>query len=133
MQLAGLAEKLKLGAEAPELALKQSDLPVSDIRLGQLFLAGATVASLQLELYGIDIGLRDFILQAGDLAGRLQLADGVLRVDGIGGDLVAGILGIGFGVQRLGIGSGGSGVLREVEDGEAQADAEAVGFGGESG
>ncbi len=52
--------------------------------------------------------------------------DGVLGADGIGGHLIANRLGIGFGVQRFGVGGGGQGVLSQVEDGDAKVDAEAV-------
>ncbi len=87
------------------------------------------MAALHLKLDGIDVGLRDFILKPRDLGGGLQLADGVLGADGIGGHLIAGGLGIGFGVERFGVGGSGQGVLSEVEDGDAKVDAEAVAIG----
>jgi len=50
------------------------------------------MATLHLKLYGIDVGLCDFILKSADLGGGLQLSDGVLSADGIGCNLVADIL-----------------------------------------
>ncbi len=46
MQLAGLAEKLELGAEVLELALEQGDLQVGDIGAGQFLVAGIGMAVL---------------------------------------------------------------------------------------
>ena len=63
MQLAGLAEKLKLGAKILKLALSKHDLPVGDIGAGQLLIAGVGMALLAPEFHGIDVGLRDFILK----------------------------------------------------------------------
>ena len=56
----------------------------------------------------------------------LQLVDGVLGADGIGGNLVADCLGICFGVYRFGVGGSSKSVLSKVEDRDAKVDAEAV-------
>jgi hypothetical protein len=126
VQLAGLAEKLKLCAEILKLALEKRNPPVGDFGAGYLLIVGVGMAALHLELDGIDVGLRNFILKPGDLARRLQLVDGVLGADGIGGNLVADRLGISFGVYRFGVGGGCNGVLSKVEDGDAKVESEAV-------